>query len=511
MKITSALINKSHILAAILIIIQPVLDVLSYWMSEFGMSNTLTLLLRMGVLALTLLFAFIITDKKHIYLIAMTIMAAIYAGHVFACVQAGYVDPVADLTNYIRVIQMPLLVMAFITFMRTDDKAFDYIQMGASVALLIMFAVEILSTVTGTDPHTYSDGTGIIGWFYNTNSQSSNLCVLSPILLIWQLNQKKRRPVLIISSIILCCLSMYLFSTRLAYLGLMAFTVGMGVMIIVLRRKMWRYGVGLLLAAVVFAVLLPVSPTYQHLNGSDKIQSERQQWLDAELSDKREDINNLLDKLPDDEADTETSDSETGEDETHEVEETLSADEKERLIEELTPIYEKYVGDFVKRFGAEKTMEMYDYTLDVREFSSTRAKKLMFAEMLMVDSPASAKLFGVEVSRFTFDGTIYDVENDFHGIYFLYGGVGFAAYLLFLAYFAFIIVKALVKNFKKYFTLEAVAYGISLVVCIAHAYNTAGVLRRPNASIYMSVVLAVIYYLIYIRKYDEGVVVSENE
>ena len=188
----------------------------------------------------------------------------------------------------------------------------------------------------------------------------------------------------------------------------------------------------------------------------------------------------------------------------------LSKDEMQRLVAELTPIYEKYVPDFVKRFGAEKTMEMYDDTLDVRTFSSTRAKKLMFAEMLMVDSPASARWFGVEVSRFTFDGTIYDVENDFHGIYFLYGGVGFAAYLLFLAYFAFIIVKALIKNFKKYFTLEAVAYGISLIVCILHAYNTAGVLRRPNASVYMSIVLAVVYYLIYIRKYDDGVVVSEE-
>ena len=76
MKITTLLKNRSHILAAILIIIQPVLDVVSYWMDQFAMSNTLTLLLRLGVLGLTLLFAFVITDKKHVYLIAATVMAA---------------------------------------------------------------------------------------------------------------------------------------------------------------------------------------------------------------------------------------------------------------------------------------------------------------------------------------------------------------------------------------------------------------------------------------------------
>ncbi len=500
MKRTAWLADRAHILAAVLIIIQPVMDVISYWLSEFGVSNAPTLLLRMGVLGLTLLCGFIISDKKHIYLIAAAVMAAVYAGHVVACVQAGFASPVEDLTNYIRVVQMPLLVIAFITFMKKNDNAFDYIQLGASVALLFMFAVEIISTITGTDPHTYADGAGIIGWFYNTNSQSSNLCVLAPILLIWQFNWKKRRPVLLAISAIMCCLSMFLFATRLAYLGLMAVTVGLGVMIIVLKRKQWKYGAALLALAIVFAALLPVSPTMKHLNLSNQVQDDRQHMLDAELSDKRENIDNLINKLPD--ADPGEENVDTGADDETE-DDKITEDEKKQLIEQLTPIYERYVSDFVKRFGAEKTMEMYNYTLDVRQFASTRAKKLMFAEMLMEDSPASARWFGVEISRFTFDGVIYDVENDFHGIYFLYGGVGFAAYMLFLAYFAVIIVKALIKNFKKYFTLEAVAYGISLIVCLVHCYNTAGVLRRPNSSVYLSVVLAVIYYLIYIRKYDE--------
>ncbi|MBR5453941.1 MAG: O-antigen ligase family protein [Clostridia bacterium] len=497
MKFTERLSDKSHIIAAILIMIQPVMDVISFWLSEFGISNAPTLLLRMAVLAATLVSALILTEKKKAYFITLLIMAVIYLGHVFACIQVGFADPVGDFTNYVRVIQTPLLVMSLITFMKHSEKTYDAVQFGACAALIFIFAVEAISTLTGTDPHTYSDGAGIIGWFNNTNSQSSSLCVLSPILLLWQFRRKNRNILTFTLAAAMCCLSMFMFATRLAYLGLIALTVGMGIMIILIeRKKSWQYGVVLLAMAMIFIFLLPVSPTVDHLNLSDKAQTDRQQIIDAELSDKRDDINNLIDKLPDSEDPKDTVD------DTDPDKDKITEDEKERLIASLTPIYERHVGDFVKRFGAEETMEMYDYTLDVRRFASTRAKKLMFAEMLMQDSPESTKWFGVELSRFTFDGTIYDVENDFHGIYFLYGRVGFVGYIAFIGYFVLIIAKALIKDFKKYFTVDAVAYGIAFLCCMAHAYNTAGVLRRPNASVYLSVVLAVIYYLIYIRKYS---------
>ncbi len=60
------------------------------------------------------------------------------------------------------------------------------------------------------------------------------------------------------------------------------------------------------------------------------------------------------------------------------------------------------------------------------------------------------------------------------------------------------------KNAKRYFTVEAASYGIAFLLCMAHVYNTAGVLRRrPNASIYLSAILAGIYYLVRIRRYPD--------
>lgn len=40
-------------------------------------------------------------------------------------------------------------------------------------------------------------------------------------------------------------------------------------------------------------------------------------------------------------------------------------------------------------------------------------------------------------------------------------------------------------------------------MAMMHAFATAGILRRPNASFYLSVVLAVIYYLVKLRRYEE--------
>lgn len=141
-------------------------------------------------------------------------------------------------------------------------------------------------------------------------------------------------------------------------------------------------------------------------------------------------------------------------------------------------------------------MELYDYTAEILTFADVRPKKLAFAEALMDASPASARLFGVELARFTVGENNYDVENDFHGIYYLYGAVGLAAYVGFLLYFVGLILWALWKDARRYVTLEAVGHGLAFAVCMAHALFTAGVLRRPNASVYLSAMLAAIWYLV---------------
>ena len=77
-------------------------------------------------------------------------------------------------------------------------------------------------------------------------------------------------------------------------------------------------------------------------------------------------------------------------------------------------------------------------------------------------------------------------------------------------YFVLLILWALKKDARKYFTPAAGAFGISFCIAIANAYFTAGMLRRPNSSFYLSLLLAVIYYLVCIHKYDGETTVASR-
>ena len=120
--------------------------------------------------------------------------------------------------------------------------------------------------------------------------------------------------------------------------------------------------------------------------------------------------------------------------------------------------------------------------------------------MLMEELPHLSRFFGIELSRMTYNDFNYDAENDFHGIYFLYGYAGLGMMLLFLAYFVWQIIRSLIRDFKGTFTLEAGAIGMAFLLAMVYAYHTAGILRRPNASFYLSVILAYVYYLVRLRR-----------
>ena len=98
-------------LLLIILILQPLMDILSYWTDRLGMANTITLLLRFAVFAAVCLLGFLTSSRKKVYGIAAGACAFVLIGHVIACSVKGYLDPVHDLTNFIRVVQMPLFVL----------------------------------------------------------------------------------------------------------------------------------------------------------------------------------------------------------------------------------------------------------------------------------------------------------------------------------------------------------------------------------------------------------------
>ena len=226
-----------HFLVLALIVVQPLLDVTSYWLNASGTENTMTLLLRLGLLLFTVVLGFCLAEKRRAYYITTAVLLALTAGHVLACVQFGYAQPIRDLTNLVRIYLMPLTALSFCTLLRRFPELRHKIPGAFALCLLLILLVELLATATGTDPHTYPNKSlGILGWFYFANSQSAILCMLTPIAMIYVLRRFSGPvPFLIVSLLFMGML--FLFATRLSTFGCILIGLVLGVCLLLWKKR----------------------------------------------------------------------------------------------------------------------------------------------------------------------------------------------------------------------------------------------------------------------------------
>ena len=449
---------------------QPLLDVLSFWTQDLALGSKLTLSLRLLIFLGVMLTGFVLSGHKRAYWITAAVCAVLYAAHVLACLRANEAftaaNLISDATNFIRVAQIPLFTIAFITFLRCCRQGFASFERGITIAFWIIAAVELLSALTGTDPYTYPDKRiGLCGWFYFANSQSAILSMLVPLALCPALRSGQIRrwlPIAVVGFAELFC-----FATRLAYMSLFVTAIGMVITLALTKRGSAKVCAVLLLCAAVCAAGYTVSPIHRN-----------QQAVAANAVRKQENIDRLVAQG--------------------------KAEFGDQGYAYLTYAYDEYLGGTVERYGLEATAEMYGYSTKAADITNVRTIKINYCRLMLNTEPLTSRLFGLSYDEMTYHGYCYDVENDFHGIAYLYGWAGLACLLAFLGYFLVIIVCALIRNARRYFTVEAGACGVALCTALAHIYNTAGVLRRPNASFYLCLILASIWYLIYIRDYDDS-------
>lgn len=449
---------------------QPLLDVLSFWTQDLAWGSKLTLSLRLLIFLGVMLTGFVLSERRRFYWIAAAVCAALYAGHVLACLRANApfttANLISDATNFIRFAQLPLFTIAFITFLRCCRQGFASLERGITIAFWIIAAVALLSALTGTNPYTYPDKRiGLCGWFYFANSQSAILSMLVPLALCPALRSGQIRrwlPIAVVGFVELFC-----FATRLAYMSLFVTAIGMVITLALTKRGSAKVCAVLLLCAAVCAAGYTVSPMHRN-----------QQAVAANAVRKQENIDRLVAQG--------------------------KAEFGDQGYAYLTYAYDEYLSGTVERYGLEATAEMYGYSTKAAVITNVRTIKINYCRLMLNTEPLTSRLFGLSYDEMTYHGYCYDVENDVHGIAYLYGWAGLACLLAFLGYFLVIIVCALIRNARRYFTVEAGACGVALCTALAHIYNTAGVLRRPNASFYLCLILASIWYLIYIRDYDDS-------
>ena len=162
---------------------QPLLDVLSFWTQTLGRATSVSLALRMLLLAAATVLAFVLSERKRAYLILCGVLALFWGAHVLACRRVGYAAPMSDLINFIRVAQLPVYTFALITLFRRTPHFPDVLEDACTINLYLIALITLVSVVTGTSMPTYAKfHIGWSGWFWLPNSQSAVLGVLTVIL-----------------------------------------------------------------------------------------------------------------------------------------------------------------------------------------------------------------------------------------------------------------------------------------------------------------------------------------
>lgn len=487
------------LLVFILLLVQPILDVAGYWQQELGLSNTGTLLIRMALLAASVLLGFLLSDRKKYYLVLLLVCVLLTLGHAYACVHTanGYREAVKDIVNLVRIYFLPLMTFCFMTFLQKNDKVFSTMVKAVVLDVAIIASVQLISTLTGTDPHTYADDKiGVRGWFLWTNSQSAVLAMACPIVICWATFRWKNKLLPLILTALIAEGALFVLAPRLAYAALIGVGFAMAFCLLLLNRKFWPQTMALVLVTCLFVALYPVSPTYQRLNVNESNVEK--------TKEKIEQMDIHVEIVADSDTDSESFENPNSENGERPTKPVVRLDKEN--AEKLEKIYFSQVllRSMAERFGRDQVFHIYNYTLDPTVLSSARQIKINFCALLMEESGVLSKCFGLNLKDMTHERIAYDnlpvtdnydVENDFHGMYFLTGYVGLGLMIVFLIWFGLRALIAVIRKPKQFFNLPMCAFALAYGVGLIHAYFTASVLRRNNASIYMAFVLAGLWYL----------------
>ena len=103
----------------LLIILQPVLDILAYWTKnpEGTMAGVIRLMIML-LLPLYLLFAL---KEKRAFILSMAAIAAVCLLHIINCMRIGYVSMSFDISYAAKTAQMPILAVCFVHCIRNEQ------------------------------------------------------------------------------------------------------------------------------------------------------------------------------------------------------------------------------------------------------------------------------------------------------------------------------------------------------------------------------------------------------
>ena len=456
----------------LLIALQPVLDILAYWTQS--PEGTAAGMLRLAVMLILPLHLLCTLREKRRFVLSMAAIGLVGLLHVLNCCRVGYIDLRFDLVYLARTMQMPVLAICFGYYIR-DEGQKEAAMRGLRYAGYILFASLLLAIVTGTATDTYGPGLGVSGWVIGENRCANSVIVVTLALALLYFAVKSENRIANFAVPPLIAFALILNGTKACYYSLFAAFAGFALYLVIDRlihggKLRVRIIAVLLATAVISAAVYPITPRCK-IEITQQASSARQQGeLERIISELGYDLNamTLEEKLADP------------------VLVQVFGDYYYDLIWAIIP-------DMFARFEYPEICAKYRFNTDANQLINVRRMKANYASLIWDEKDPLTHLLGYEPSEMWY-GAKTDLENDWPAMYFYYGYLGFGAYALFLLYYVWIILRRLIRDFKGTVTLENFFLLLLFFLHVGLAQFSGSVIRRPNVSVYMSLVLALICF-----------------
>lgn len=478
---TRLTLRSGEALAAILLV-QPLLDVLSYFMQLCG-STAVTTALRMAMLVAVSLLGFAISERKRAYIVCYSVAAAFWLLHALNCLRLGYADPVGDAAEYFKLIQFPLWTLSFITLMNCreglDLRAAGLMAANLGTVLLVI----LVSYAVGMPAYTYSIPArdvevGLLGWFAIPNSQSAIVSMLVLGALLWAYSSER---LWLFAGVCVPGFGLLYFTgTRLAYYSAIIMALGFGVLALIAGGRMRLCCIPLILAVALFIGFKDMSIMEYRQSLSQDSFNIYQEPTDEIMGDDKDYV-------------------------------YAGGEVPPEILEKITRVYEEIysqqsfadkplLGDLLERFGTRRVMESYKYTTKASVLYDARVKKLKLTSMLWEDGDLLSRLLGFEASSVVLNDTNYDPENDFPALLYYCGYLGCGLYVCFAGYFLLGAAWRCLKNLRRLreaLTVPLGAWAMMMVLGLGAAQFSGQVLRKPSVTVYISLAAAGLYVLLH--------------
>lgn len=470
--------TKRHVSVKLLLItlffaVQPCLDALAYWTR----SETATPAgyIRLALLVLVPLIALFRSERKKQLLLYYSATGIFCLLHVLNCLRSGYISFSYDLRYMASVVQMPLFTVSLIAFLSNEDEKKAALR-GIAIAAGLALVFYVISWITKTGNVTYGEGLGFSGWVIddNRNANSTNFVFFGCLCTFFALRSEKRYAFILIPAVV--DLIYLATGTKGCYFSIFVIFLGYSCYLLyerfVLKREnqaFRRVLTVLLLLSVFSAVIYPWTPRYKVTEAQRKTARGTQGEIEATLLEKGIDI---TDMSPQERFDNPV------------------------VKEVFVHYYWKYLGvkpDLIDRFSMDRVLMQYKMSTNVAKLIDARVMERNYADMVFQDSDLLTRFLGFEASEMGFDG-VYDLENDWHAIFYYYGYLGFCLYVGFILYLLIRAFRRLLGGYPASIGMEVFSFLLSLALLLGLAHFSGATLRRPNVSIWLSLLLALLSF-----------------